>query len=115
MRLGRGIAGRTAEHVRWSRPGRRWRRARYERLQRRLAGPRILRAFADRYPKAFFVEIGANDGEQHDHLRPLILGEEWRGIMVEPVPYVFERLRQNYDRVLERVTLENSAITKRGR
>jgi len=74
-----------------------------------LAGPQILQAFADRYPRAFFVEIGANDGEQHDHLRPLILAGEWRGIMVEPVPYVFERLRENYGGVT-RVTLENSAI-----
>ena len=47
------------------------RRAWYRRQLRRMAGPRVLRAFADAYPDAFFVEIGSNDGEQHDHLRPL--------------------------------------------
>jgi FkbM family methyltransferase len=90
----------------------RWERLRYQRLLRRLAGPRLLRAFARRYPEAFFVEIGANDGEQHDHLRPHILSSAWSGIMVEPVPYVFERLRGNY-RHLDRVALENVAIGAR--
>jgi FkbM family methyltransferase len=74
-----------------------------------LAGPRLLRAFADANPRASFVEIGSNDGEQHDHLRPFILTGEWTGIMVEPVPYVFERLRGNYGS-LDRVELENAAI-----
>lgn len=81
-------------------------------LQRRLAGPRLLRAFADSHPEAFFIEIGANDGAQHDHLRPFILERGWSGIMVEPVPYVFERLQRNY-RGLDRVSLENSAIADR--
>ena len=82
---------------------------RHRRLQRRLAAPRLLRAFAAAYPRAFFVEIGSNDGEQHDHLRPFILGRAWRGIMVEPVPHVFARLARNYGDV-ERVALENGAI-----
>jgi FkbM family methyltransferase len=81
------------------------------RLQRRLAAPRLIRAFADAYPQAFFVEVGANDGEQHDHLRPFILSRGWRGIMVEPVPYIFERLRANYGR-LDGVELENAAIAE---
>jgi FkbM family methyltransferase len=83
------------------------------RVQRRLAGPRLLRAFAAAYPDAYFVEIGSNDGEQHDHLRPLILAHPWRGIMVEPVPYVFERLRSNYAPLADRVALEPAAIGAR--
>jgi FkbM family methyltransferase len=88
------------------------RRAKYMRIQRRLAGPKLLSSFGDAYPQAFFVEVGSNDGEQHDHLRPLILSLEWRGLMVEPVPYVFERLRRNYEDV-DRVTLVNVAIADR--
>ena len=91
------------------RPRTRLRELRQRRAYRRLAGARLLRSFAARYPRAFFIEIGANDGEQHDPLRELILGREWRGIMIEPVPFVFERLRRNYAG-LDRVALENVAI-----
>jgi FkbM family methyltransferase len=80
-----------------------------QRIQDSLAGPKILAAFADQYPEAFFVEVGANDGEQHDHLRPFLTTRPWRGIMVEPVPYVFARLRGNYDG-FDGVILENVAI-----
>lgn len=92
----------------------RTRRSRWQnrRFRSRLAGPKILSAFAERYPDAFFVEIGANDGEQHDHLRPFLAQGSWRGIMVEPVPYVFERLRANL-RDLPQITLENVAIADR--
>jgi FkbM family methyltransferase len=79
---------------------------------RRMAGPQLFAAFADAYPDASFVEIGSNDGTQHDHLRPFILGREWRGIMVEPVPYVYQRLRENYGHV-SRVALANVAIAER--
>lgn len=88
------------------------RRRQARRVERRLAGPRILRLFAELYPTAFFVEIGANDGDQHDHLRPILDSTPWRGIMVEPVPYVFERLRANYDG-RPGVVLENAAIADR--
>jgi FkbM family methyltransferase len=78
----------------------------------RLAGPRLLRAFADAYPEATFVEIGANDGDQHDHLREHVLRGGWRGVMVEPVPYVFARLERNYARV-PGVALERAAVGAR--
>jgi FkbM family methyltransferase len=78
-------------------------------LPRRLAAPRLLRAFAEAYPRAVFVEIGSNDGEQHDHLQPFILSSAWRGVMVEPVPYVFERLQRNYGGT-PGISLDNSAI-----
>jgi FkbM family methyltransferase len=73
------------------------------------AGPQILQAFADAYPAAAFIEIGANDGVQYDHLRPFILSLPWRGVMVEPVPWVFARLRHNY-RGRDGVSFENAAI-----
>jgi FkbM family methyltransferase len=85
---------------------------RHRRLQRRLAAPRLLRAFADAYPRAVFVEIGSNDGLQHDHLRPFILSRDWSGVMVEPQPHVFERLERNYAGVAG-VALENAAIAER--
>ena len=98
------LARRVSARVRRGR--RRWQA---RRLERRLAGPQILRLFADSYPEAFFVEIGANDGDQHDHLRPILAANPWRGILVEPVPYVFERLRANHGQRAG-VALENAAI-----
>jgi FkbM family methyltransferase len=90
---------------------RRWGEFRRRRIERRMAGARLLRGFAAAYPEAVFVEIGANDGEAHDHLQSHIRRRGWRGVMVEPVPYVFERLRANYGD-LERVKLENAAIAE---
>ena len=55
------------------------------------------------------MQIGSNDGEQLDPLRGLIRERGWSGIMVEPVPFVFERLRLNYGDV-PGVALENVAI-----
>jgi FkbM family methyltransferase len=73
------------------------------------AGPRILQAFAETYPRAVFIEIGANDGVQEDHLRPFVISFPWTGVMVEPVPWVFEHLRNNY-REQQGVAFENAAI-----
>jgi len=87
-------------------------RVQHRRLVRRLAGPRLLAAFADCHSRPFFIEIGSNDGEQHDHPRPFILTRRWSGIMVEPVPYVFERLRRNYGS-LPGVILERAAVADR--
>ena len=75
-------------------------------------GPRLLAAFATEYPRASFIEIGAHDGVEGDHLRPWILENEWRWVMVEPVPHLFERLRRNYAGI-ERVALANVAVAER--
>ena len=84
-------------------------RVRERRLQQRLAGPKLLRAFARENPRATFIEVGSNDGMQHDPLRPILLKYPWRGVMVEPVPYVFDRLRENYAG-RDGILLEKAAI-----
>jgi FkbM family methyltransferase len=89
-----------------------WQALRARRLRRRLAGPKLLRAFAGAYPEAFFIEIGANDGKRWDPLRPLILTSRWTGLMVEPLPSAFDELRRNYSG-LDRVAVEHAAIAGR--
>lgn len=69
----------------------------------------ILERFAELRPQAFFVQIGSHDGQQQDPLRTIVLSHEWSGIMVEPVPYVFARLKRHYGH-LTRLTLENVAV-----
>lgn len=85
---------------------------RRRRMRRRMLGPRVLSAFAESHPTASFVEIGANDGRKHDHLRDYVTALPWRGVMVEPVPYVFDRLVANYGDA-ERVALVNAAVAER--
>lgn len=72
----------------------------------------VIDEFARSHPGAFFVQVGSNDGEQLDPLRRAILERQWAGIMVEPVPYVFERLRDNYGGQ-PGIVLENAAIADR--
>lgn len=65
--------------------------------------------FGTAHPDAFFIQIGAHDGRALDPLRDQIRRRRWRGIMVEPVPYVFERLAERYSSH-PRVSLELAAI-----
>jgi len=44
-----------------------------------------------------FVQIGANDGMMDDPMRDLILKYGLTGLLVEPLPDLFDRLRVNYD------------------
>lgn len=69
----------------------------------------LLETFARVRRDRFFVQIGSHDGQQQDPLRDLVVRHGWGGIMAEPVPYVFERLRRNY-RHLPRIVFENLAI-----
>lgn len=58
-----------------------------------------------------FIKIGANDGKTGDPIFYLINLFSLKGILVEPVPYVFKKLEYNY-RKNKNVFLENSAISK---
>jgi len=75
-----------------------------------MIAPRLMRAFADTHSSARFIEIGANDGVHFDPLRPYIAELDWRGVLIEPVPHVFERLVELYGDE-ERIRLENVAVT----
>src|SRR5688500_13005578 len=56
--------------------------------------PSVIGKFAQLHPDAFFVQIGANDATHNDPLNRAIRRADWRGLLVEPVPYVFARLEQ---------------------
>lgn len=43
-----------------------------------------------------FVQIGAHDGMHLDPLYPFVKKYHWRGLLVEPQPAVFEKLKANY-------------------
>src|SRR5262249_55266635 len=98
------VRARAAAPVAW------YRTYQSQRSVRSLAGARILREFERASPEAFSIQVGSNDGEQHAPLRVAILRRRWHGIMIEPVPYVFQRLRANYGPLGDRIALENVAI-----
>lgn len=58
----------------------------------------------------FFVQVGSNDGKQGDPLHDLVLTDhKWRGIFIEPVSYLFDRLQTNYQNS-DRFLFERKAI-----
>ncbi|MFC2042997.1 FkbM family methyltransferase [Chloroflexota bacterium] len=63
----------------------------------------------------FFVQVGSADGLQGDPIHDLIISHpKWKGIFIEPVPFLFEKLKRNYNHS-EQFIFENIAIsTKRG-
>lgn len=61
----------------------------------------------------YFVQIGSNDGVHGDPLCSMIKrNTSWKGIFVEPVDYLFSRLKQNYG-YAERFVFEKAAIGPR--
>ena len=70
----------------------------------------IARTFSREVP-FFFISIGANDGIAGDPLVELVRHNGGcKGIFVEPVAFLFERLRKNYGDDSERFIFENVAI-----
>lgn len=74
-----------------------------------MVGHRLLSALASAQKDVCFIEIGAGDGVAYDHLHRHAGRPGWRGVMVEPVPHMFERLARTYADV-DGVALENSAV-----
>lgn len=60
----------------------------------------------------FFLQIGAADGVTNDPLFPLIqqYHTKLKGVSLEPLPDVFDKLKANYKRYPE-IKLENAALT----
>ena len=70
----------------------------------------FLKDFTLQYPRCKFLQIGSNDGLMVDPLREFIVWNDWNGILVEPVPRVFECLKKNY-RHLTGLQFVNVAIS----
>jgi FkbM family methyltransferase len=56
-----------------------------------------------------FLQIGSNDGVSHDPLHPTVHRFGWSGVLVEPLPWLFERLRGAYSGVAG-LAFENAAV-----
>jgi len=71
--------------------------------------PVILRDYVRTGHPVFVVQVGANDGKAFDPLRESIVEHELPGLLVEPLPDVFDELRRNYAGV-PGLIFENVAI-----
>jgi FkbM family methyltransferase len=60
-----------------------------------------------------FLQIGAYDGKSDDDLRDLVVQYGLRGVLIEPQPAAFDRLRETY-RDQPQVTLLQAAIGESG-
>jgi FkbM family methyltransferase len=55
------------------------------------------------------MQIGANDGQTNDPIYRYVIDRKWSGLLVEPIPSMFERLSHTY-RGIPNVRLENCAV-----
>ena len=74
----------------------RWLRAPFVRKERGPAAIEALRDWASTQPSVRFVQLGSNDGLSGDPLHELVRERRWTGLLVEPIPALFERLQANY-------------------
>lgn len=58
-----------------------------------------------------FVQIGSNDGLSGDPLHDFIMNNNWTGILVEPMPLLFEQLKKNYSSCPQKLVFANVAIS----
>ena len=84
---------------------------RIEKVIKKLEPPR---RYCSRLPaiveEPFFVKVGAHDGVTGDPCSDILVAEtRWKGLLIEPVPDLFQRLRQNFSDT-RRFLLEQVAI-----
>jgi FkbM family methyltransferase len=58
--------------------------------------PLLIRERLARGQPFFFVQVGANDGVLDDPIRALVLEHRLPGLLIEPLPDMFEKLQVNY-------------------
>jgi FkbM family methyltransferase len=62
--------------------------------------------------KIYFIQVGSNDGKMQDPIYKYITKDGWNGILIEPVKYLFEKLKENYKGYENQLHFENVAISK---
>lgn len=77
--------------------------------------PKTFKEILNRYNrirqgKVHFLQIGAMDGVKHDDLYNYVMCNDWTGVLVEPLPDMFDKLVENYSSKTG-LEFECSAIT----
>jgi FkbM family methyltransferase len=71
----------------------------------------VLHTLAHREPDLFFLQVGAMDGKRFDPIYAFVKRYGWKGLVLEPLPDLFEALAANYAGS-GNVTLVNAALTE---
>lgn len=79
-------------------------------LDRKFDG--LVTAYSRRHKDFFFVQIGANDGIKADPIYLYTNKYKWNGLLVEPVRYLFDKLKANY-KDTPNLAFENAAISEK--
>jgi len=69
----------------------------------------VIESIKDSRHPFFFVQVGANDGATDDPVGRIARERGWSGILIEPQPDAFKRLKQNYTDT-QGFSFENVAI-----
>lgn len=77
---------------------------------RRNEADQLIALFAEIFPEAFVVQIGANDGLAGDPLAEAFRKTRWSGLLVEPVPHLYEMLVSRY-RDRQGIRIERAAVS----
>ena len=72
----------------------------------------VLKEYSGQNPDVFFIQIGSNDGVSNDPIHNYIVNRQWKGILVEPVKFLFDKLKLNYRNSTNQLIFENVAIAK---
>lgn len=59
--------------------------------------PNSILQYSATHPDFRFIQIGAHDGIRHDPIHKYIVQNNWNGVLVEPIPEYFERLKNTYN------------------
>jgi FkbM family methyltransferase len=70
----------------------------------------ILVDYANYKSHVNFIQVGSNNGITADPISRFVMNNDWKGILIEPVPYLFDELKKNYSPYSHRLIFENSAI-----
>lgn len=56
----------------------------------------FLEKLAKKQGEISFIQVGANDGISFDNIYPFFKSHKCKGLLIEPLPYFFNRLKLNY-------------------
>jgi FkbM family methyltransferase len=74
----------------------------------------VFQELEDMKSNVSFIQVGANDGSSADPIFEFATRSKWTGYAIEPVPFVYEKLKKSYNKY-PNVTPLNFAVGKQTR